>query len=73
MYEGNDLLLETLVRDRERRAQEAATLYAMLRDARPARERRHCLRERLGLSLIQAGRALLRQGPEYANAPRRAT
>jgi len=34
-------------------------------------DRRHSLRERVGMALIQAGRALLRHGRGYAPARRR--
>jgi hypothetical protein len=71
MFSSNDLLAAVLIRDREREAAKAAALSALLRSAYPRRERPHSLRARIGLSLIQAGRALLRHGPAYATARRR--
>ena len=71
MFSSNDLLVTVLIRDREYEAEKAAALGALLRDAYPRRERPHSLRARLGLSLIQAGRALLRHRPAYATARRR--
>ncbi len=71
MFNSNDLLVDVLMREREGDARRAAVYSALLRGARPKRERRRSLRERLGFSLIQAGRALLRHGPAYATAPRR--
>ena len=71
MFSSNDLLVTVLVRERERDTVSAAWLSALLRNAYPERERRRSLRERLGFSLIQAGRALLRHGPAYAVARRR--
>jgi hypothetical protein len=72
MLGSNDLLLTVLMREREREAANAVRLSALLRSAYPERNRRRSLRERLGVSLIQAGRALLRHGPAYAVARRRA-
>lgn len=71
MFSSNDLLVNVLVREREREREKAAALNALLRGAYPERTRRHSLRARLGFSLIQAGRALLRNGPAYATASRR--
>jgi hypothetical protein len=71
MFSSNDLLVTVLIRDREHEAAKAAAVSALLRAAYPRRERTHSLRARLGLSLIQAGRALLRHGPAYATARRR--
>ena len=71
MFNSNDLLVDVLMREREGDARRAAVYSALLRGADPKRERRRSLRERLGFSLIQAGRALLRHGPAYATAPRR--
>jgi hypothetical protein len=70
MYGSNDLLVTALMRERERETVRAAMVSAMLRNAYPAAERSHSLRERLGFSLIQAGRALLRHRTAYA-VPRR--
>lgn len=64
MFEVNDLFVETVVRERERQVARMSREAALLRDSRPPRA--HGLRERLGLGLIQAGRALLRREPEYA-------
>ena len=72
MFSSSDLLVSVLMHDREREAAGAARLNALLRGAYPERSRRHSLRERLGFSLIQAGRSLLRHGPAYAVARRRA-
>ena len=66
MFNSNDLLVSVLMKERERDAVRAAALGRLLRDAGPRRDRRHSLRERLGVSLIQAGRALLRHGPAYS-------
>lgn len=70
MLSSNDLLVSVLMLEREREAARAAAVSGLLRGAYPERERRHSLRERLGFSLIQAGRALLRHGPAYAAARR---
>ena len=70
MFGSSDLLVNVLVRERERETAMAAALGALMRDAYPERERRHSLRARLGFSLIQAGRALLRHGPAYSAARR---
>ena len=71
MFSSNDLLVSVLMRERERETEKTATLNALLRDAYPERDRRHSLRERLGFSLIRAGRALLRHGPAHPAARRR--
>ena len=71
MFSSNDLLVTVLIRDREREAAQAAAMSTLLRGAYPRRERTHSFRARIGLSLIQAGRALLRHGPAYATARRR--
>jgi hypothetical protein len=71
MFRSNDLLVEVLMRDREREARKAAVYGALRRGANPQRDRRRSLRERLGFSLIQAGRALLRHGPAHASVTRR--
>jgi hypothetical protein len=71
MFSSNDLLATVLIRDREYEAAKAAALNRLLRDAYPRRERPHSLRARLGLSLILAGRALLRHGSAYTTARRR--
>jgi hypothetical protein len=69
MFGTNDLLAGVLIRERERETARAAALSALLRGASD-RAHRHSLRERLGFSLIQAGRALLRHGPGYSPARR---
>jgi hypothetical protein len=66
MLDTHDMLTAVLMRERERETERAAALGALLRQAYRERDRRHSLRERLGFSLIQAGRALLRQGPAYS-------
>jgi hypothetical protein len=71
MFSSNDLLVTVMIRDREREAAKAAALSTLMRDAYPRRERPHSFRARIGLSLIQAGRALLRHRPAYATAGRR--
>ena len=71
MFRSNDLLVETLVRDRERQALRCAALTALLREERGERAPRRSVRERLGFVLIQAGRALVRQGAAYGTASRR--
>jgi hypothetical protein len=72
MFSSNDLLVSVLMRERERETVSAAMVSAMLRNADPAAERRRSLREWLGLSLILAGRALLRHRTAYAVPRRRA-
>ncbi len=71
MFSSNDMLVTVLIRERERTAENHARLSRLLAAASPERERRHSLRERLGFSLIQAGRAVLRHGPAYTVAARR--
>jgi len=71
MFSSHDLLVDVLVREREREGEKAAALHALLRGAYEERTRRHSLRARLGFSLIQAGRTLLRRRPAYATASRR--
>jgi hypothetical protein len=71
MFSSNDLLVTVMIRDREREAAKAAALSTLLRNAYPRRERSHSFRARIGLSLIQAGRALLRHRPAYTTAGRR--
>jgi hypothetical protein len=70
MFSSNALLVATLVKDRERAAARAAWIGALLREANPVHDRRHSLRQRIGFSLIQAGRALLRHGPAYSTTRR---
>jgi hypothetical protein len=69
MFERNDVFLEVLLREREAWVSRLAAERAAL--AHGSRGRAHSLRERLGFSLIQAGRALLRHQPGYAPARRR--
>jgi hypothetical protein len=64
MLETN-VLMDILIRERQAELRHLAARSAWFRDAAPARDRRHSLRERLGLALIRAGRALLRHGPSY--------
>jgi hypothetical protein len=70
MLSSSDLLTSVLVAERERETARAAALGALLRAAPAERDHRHSWRERLGFSLIQAGRALLRHRPAYAAARR---
>lgn len=67
----DSLLIDVLMREREAELRAVALRRAWLRGAYPERKSRHSLRERLGFSLIQAGRALLRRGPAYTTASRR--
>jgi hypothetical protein len=67
----SSVMIDALIREREAELRALALRRAWFRGARPEREHRHSLRERLGYSLIQAGRALLRHGPGYATASRR--
>jgi len=67
----SSLMIDVLIREREAELRALALRRAWFRRAYPDRERRRSLRERLGLSLIQAGRALLRHGPAYTAASRR--
>lgn len=67
----SSMMVDVLIREREAELRALALRRAWLRGAHPERERRHSLRERIGFSLIQIGRALLRHGPAYATAPRR--
>jgi hypothetical protein len=71
MLGSSDLMVEVLIREREAQARRVAALRTLLREAGPERERRRSLRQRLGFSLIQAGRALMRHGPAYGAARRR--
>ena len=67
------MLIDVLIREREAALRALALTRAAARGAAdPEGDRRPSLRERLGLSLIHAGRALLRHGPAYATARRRA-
>ena len=72
MFSSNDLLVTALMSERERETESHARLSRLLAAAYPERARRRSLRERLGFSLIQVGRALLRHGPAYTVARRRA-
>lgn len=67
----SSLMIDVLIREREAELRALALRRAWFRGAYPERERRRSLRERLGFSLIKAGRALLRHGRTYATAPRR--
>ena len=66
----SSLMVGVLIREREAELQALALRRAAFRSAYSEGDRRHSLRERLGFSLIQAGRALLRHGRSYATAPR---
>ena len=70
MLDTHDLLTAVLMRERERETERTAALAALLRQSYRERDHRHSLRERLGFTLIQAGRALLRHGPAYSAARR---
>src|SRR5262245_54942866 len=59
MFGSNDLLVTVLIRERERETARAAALARLLGGLRSGRSRPRSLRDRLGLSLIQMGRALL--------------
>jgi hypothetical protein len=65
------MLVDVLIRERQAELRALALHRLWLRAGQPERERRHSLRARLGFSLIQAGRALLRHGPAYAATSRR--
>jgi hypothetical protein len=67
----SSVLVDILIREREAELRALALRRAWFRGAYPERERRHSLRARLGFSLIQAGRALLRHRPAYTTASRR--
>ena len=65
----SSVMVDVLIRERERELRSLALRRAALHGMDSAR--RHSLRERLGMALIQTGRALLRHGPGYAPARRR--
>jgi hypothetical protein len=67
----SSVMVDVLIREREAELRVLALRREALRGAYSEHDRRHSLRERLGFSLIQAGRALLRHRHAYA-APRRA-
>jgi hypothetical protein len=67
----SSVLIDVLIREREAELRALALTRAAARGADPEGDRRPSLRERLGLSLIHAGRALLRHGPSYSTARRR--
>ena len=67
----SSLMVDVLIREREAELRALALRRAAYRGSESARDRRHSLRERVGFSLIQAGRALLRHGSGYAPASRR--
>lgn len=69
MFDRSDLFIDTLIRDRERWVVRFSREAMLLRASRPARPT--SLRQRVGLGLIQAGRALLRHEPAYAAPGRR--
>jgi hypothetical protein len=65
------MMVDVLIQQRELELRDLA-LRRAARAAYPERERRHSLREWLGHSLIQVGRALLRRQSVLATATRRA-
>ena len=67
----SSLMVDVLIREREAELRALALRRAAYRDSDSERDRRRSLRERLGFSLIQAGRALVRHGRTYTPAPRR--
>jgi hypothetical protein len=68
----SSLMVNVLIQEREAALRALALQREARRGIRSDRSRPHSLRERLGFSLIQAGRALLRGGLAYAAASRRA-
>lgn len=68
MLQDCDLFVAAMIEEREQWARRLAREHALLDGARP---HRHTLRERAGMWLIHAGRALLRQTPAYRAARRR--
>jgi hypothetical protein len=68
----SSVMVDVLIRERESELRALALRRAAMRGAVAGAQSRHSLRERLGFTLIQAGRALLRHGPAYATASRRA-
>jgi hypothetical protein len=64
----SSVLVDVLIQERERELRALALRRAALRGTDP--DRRHSLRERIGMALIHTGRALLRHGPRYAPARR---
>jgi hypothetical protein len=67
----SSVLIDVLIREREAALRALVLSRAAARGADPEGDRRPSLRQRLGLSLIHAGRALLRHGPAYSAARRR--
>ena len=67
----SSVMVDVLIREREAELRRLALRRAALRGATPDSEPRHSLRERLGYTLIQAGRALLRHDSAYGTARRR--
>jgi hypothetical protein len=65
----SSVMVDVLIRERERELRALALRRAALHGVDS--DRRHSLRERIGMALIQAGRALLRHGPGYSPARRR--
>jgi hypothetical protein len=63
----SSLMVDVLIRERQADLRAIALRHALAAEHRGRRS----FRERLGLSLIQAGRALLRHRPAYAPARRR--
>jgi len=64
------MMVDVLMQQREMELREMA-LRRAARAAYPERERRHSLRELLGHSMMQAGRALLRRHSVLATVSRR--
>ncbi len=65
----SSVMVDVLIQERERELRSLALRRAAFRGMDS--DRRHSLRERIGMALIQTGRALLRHGPGYAAARRR--
>jgi hypothetical protein len=69
MSNWHDPFYEALIRERERSVARLVAESRLREHSRPARP--HPLRARVGFSLIQAGRALLRPHAAYPPARRR--
>jgi hypothetical protein len=65
----SSVMVDVLIRERERELRALALRRAAFHAVES--DRRHSLRERVGMALIQAGRTLLRHGRGYAPARRR--
>ena len=64
----SSVMVDVLIRERERELRALALRRAAFHGVES--DRRHSLRERVGMALIQAGRALLRHGRGYSPARR---